>query len=222
MISETLRPYLEVSAAQHSHLCPRQVLGVRIALAGLAWFGWDAPPGKHLLVILETDGCFADGVQAVTKSSIGKRTLRVEDYGKVAATFVDPASEQAIRIAPRAGIRELAFDYAPQGARRYQAQLHGYQVMPDAELLTLQPVRLRQSCAQIISRPGLRALCAACGEEIINEREVVLNGVILCRACAGFTYYDSEQNACPSIPLSSENGGSILPSEVHYPSLLTA
>jgi formylmethanofuran dehydrogenase subunit E len=41
----------------------------------------------------------------------------------------------------------------------------------------------------IISRAGRRVLCQRCGEEIMNEREVVVEGVILCRACAGAGYY---------------------------------
>jgi formylmethanofuran dehydrogenase subunit E len=201
MTLEVLESYLAASAARHSHLCPRQVLGVRIALTGLAWFGWDEPPGKRMLVILETDGCFADGIEAVTKASVGKRTLRVEDYGKVAATFIDVSGQQAVRIAPRPGIRELAPRYAPAEVSRYRAQLLGYQVMPDGELVAVQPVRMRQSVSQIVSRPGIRVVCAGCGEEIINEREVIQDGMTLCRACAGFGYYHPEASAYPSIQL---------------------
>jgi two-component system nitrate/nitrite sensor histidine kinase NarX len=49
---------------------------------------------------------------------------------------------------------------------------------------------LRTPLAQIISRPGVRCTCDRCGEEIINEREVVVSGECLCRACAGDAYYD--------------------------------
>jgi formylmethanofuran dehydrogenase subunit E len=31
--------------------------------------------------------------------------------------------------------------------------------------------------------------CQVCGEEIINEREIVHEGSTLCRACAGQAYY---------------------------------
>jgi ribosome-binding protein aMBF1 (putative translation factor) len=31
--------------------------------------------------------------------------------------------------------------------------------------------------------------CQLCGEEILNEREVVHSGMTLCRACAGEQYY---------------------------------
>ena len=55
---------LELSAARHSHLCPRQVLGVRMGIAGLAALGLEAPVTKLTgVVIVETDGCFVDGVE---------------------------------------------------------------------------------------------------------------------------------------------------------------
>ena len=39
--------------------------------------------------------------------------------------------------------------------------------MPVDELLCAQPVRLAVSMRAIISRPGVRAVCASCGEEIV-------------------------------------------------------
>lgn len=72
-----LQPLLERSASRHSHLCPRQILGARIGLAGAAALVLEAPrEDKRLLVILETDGCFADGVEAATGCAVGHRTLR--------------------------------------------------------------------------------------------------------------------------------------------------
>ncbi len=185
-----LQDVLRVSAARHSHLCPRQVLGARIGLAGMAALGFSEPPGKkRLLVIVESDGCFADGVEAATACTVGHRTLRVEDYGKIAATFVDVQSGRAVRVAPRRDVRQRARAYAPDEKRRYFAQLRGYQVMPAAELLSVQPVALTTPVEAIVSRPGVRVTCAACGEEIINERETYLEGQPYCRACAFGGYY---------------------------------
>jgi len=42
-----------------------------------------------------------------------------------------------------------------------------------AELSDVREVMLRMSVERLISRPGRKALCAACGEEIMNEREHV-------------------------------------------------
>jgi formylmethanofuran dehydrogenase subunit E len=177
------------SSQRHSHLCPRQVLGVRMALAAGAALGLDLPRAdKRLLVIAETDGCFVDGLEVAGGVSVGHRTLRVEDYGKVAATFVDTLSGAALRLAPRADVREAARGYAPGEKRHYFAQLLGYQVMPEAALFVCRAVRLVTPLEQIISRAGVRVNCAGCGEEIINQREVMVDGAPYCRACLGQGY----------------------------------
>ncbi|MCB0127926.1 MAG: hypothetical protein KDE58_36930, partial [Caldilineaceae bacterium] len=122
------------------------------------------------------------------------RTLRVEDYGKIAATFIDVKSEQAYRIAPQLDVRERAYAYAPGESRHYFAQLQAYQVMPAHELLTVQQVDLTTSVAAIVSRPIVRASCERCGEEIINEREIVVAGQLLCKWCAEGGYYRSHRS----------------------------
>jgi formylmethanofuran dehydrogenase subunit E len=195
--AEILNALLEVSAAQHRHLCPRQVLGVRIGLRGLRALGFaDADyrsrfynEHKRLLTVVETDGCGADGVSAATNCWVGRRTLRVLDYGKVAATLVDTHTGRAVRVSPSHYARRRARIYAPDAASRWHTYLEAYQVMPDEELLAVQAVQLTQSIAQIVSRPNERTICQQCGEEIMNEREVWQNGRYLCRPCAGDTYY---------------------------------
>jgi formylmethanofuran dehydrogenase subunit E len=181
---------LEKSARDHSHLCPRQILGVRLGLAGMSALGFDTPPDKkRLLIITETDGCFADGLSAATNCTVGHRTLCVEDYGKVAATFVDTKSGIAVRVAPALDIRQKAYSYTPDEPRHYFAQMQAYQVMPADEMFTITEVQLTASIEAIVSRPGIRVNCDVCGEEIMNERDVHQNGMTLCRACAGHSYY---------------------------------
>lgn len=195
-----LQAILQVSSARHKHLCPRQVLGARIGLAGAAALKLDLPRrDKRLLVIVETDGCFADGVEVATGCTVGHRTLRVEDYGKVAATLIDVKTGHAVRVAPQLDVRERAAAYAPHEPRHYFAQLHAYQVMPDTDLLMFQAVSLTPPVAVLVSRPGIRVNCTQCGEEIINEREVLVEGQVCCRVCAGRGYYrvDNEQAADP-------------------------
>lgn len=195
-----IQPFIERSAARHSHLCPRQVLGVRIGLLAARIF--DVEPGKNLgkriFTIVESDGCFSDGVDVATGCTLGHRRLRLEDYGKIAATFIDTITGKAVRIAPRLNVREKAYAYAPDEPQRYFAQLRAYQIMPDEILLSITPVMLTTPIETIISRPGLRVICDSCGEEIINEREIRRDGLTLCRTCAGISYY---QTALPGIPI---------------------
>jgi formylmethanofuran dehydrogenase subunit E len=193
---ETMRDLtalLKASAERHrDHLCPRQVLGVRIGLYAGELFGFDLPsPDKRLFALVETDGCLTDGIAVATGCWCGNRTMRLVDYGKSAATFVDVQAEQAIRISPSLESRARALNYAPEAPDRWHAQLVGYQVMPNAELLQAREVVLAVSLGEIISRHGGRVVCQECGEDVINERQVVRDGRVLCRACALGAYYSN-------------------------------
>ena len=189
---------LEKSMKDHDHLCPRQILGVRIGLAGMKALGFSEPPKhKELLVISEIDGCFVDGVIAATDCTVGHRTLRVVDYGKVAVTFVNIKSGRAIRIAPALDIREQAALFVPSEPRHYFAQMQAYQTMPDEIMFILTDVELSTPIQEIVSRPGVRVNCDVCGEEIMNEREIRNNGKIFCLSCysdEGYYHYAIRQN----------------------------
>jgi formylmethanofuran dehydrogenase subunit E len=180
---KTLAELLEEAAALHRHLCPRQVLGARMGIWAGELLGLELPQSnKRLLTIV-------DGVAVATNCWVGRRTMRVEDYGKVAATFVDTKSGQAVRMAPHPESRQRAHEYAAGARNRWEAMLHGYQRMPVNELLLARPVQLVKTVAEIVSYAGRRARCARCGEEIVNAREIIQEGILLCRACAGYGYY---------------------------------
>jgi formylmethanofuran dehydrogenase subunit E len=187
---QELQLLLNQASERHRHLCPRQVLGVRMALAGGECVGLDLPRGdKTLVVIAETDGCFVDGLEVAAGVSAGHRTLRVEDYGKIAATFVNVKTGEAFRLAPRLDVRTRAQEFAPEETRHYFAQLVGYQRMPDDVLFSILPVFLTPSIERIVSRAGVRVNCCMCGEEIINEREMIQDGEVYCKSCFGQSYY---------------------------------
>ena len=191
---KTLDEMLEETARMHHHLCPRQVLGVRMGILAGKILNLDLPQaGKRLLAIAETDGCAVDGISVATNCWVGRRTLRIEDYGKIAATFVDTVMKDAFRIAPRRTIREYAREYAPMGSTKWTAQLIGYQRMSDDQLLLVQEVELTVPLEKIISRPGKKAICQKCGEEIMNEREIAREGRIVCRACGENAYYRTRE-----------------------------
>ena len=198
---ENLTPLLELSAARHNHLCPRQVLGVRMGLAGADHLDLRAPvQGKRLIIIAETDGCFVDGLDVATGCNVGHRTMRIVDYGKVAATFVDKQSERAVRLAPQRDIREKAIQHSPDISKKYFAQLESYKTMPAEGMFTFQLVKLQQPISNFVSRAGVRINCSRCGEEIINEREIAKGGKAFCRSCAKEGYYSvlSTQATSPS------------------------
>jgi formylmethanofuran dehydrogenase subunit E len=169
-----------------------------MALYASELLGLDLPRvDKRLLVIAETDGCTVDGLIAATGCHVGGRTLRILDFGKVAATFTDTAVEKSLRILPSSTSRLRAIENFPGSRNRWEAMLLGYQSLPASELFVVQPVQLDVPLSQTISRAGRKAVCDICGEEIINGREISKDNLILCRACAGDGYFHVLDEAAP-------------------------
>ena len=192
---------LQVAVERHGHLCAGQVLGVRMSLCGLNWLGVDPERDpKRLIVFVEIDRCATDAVTSVTGCSLGRRTLKYVDYGKMAATFVDTLTDRAVRVVALDSSRERAASYAPAGLARSAAQLAGYQLMPDSELFGIQEVRVSISQFDRPGHPLTRVACDRCGEGINDGREIVREGETLCRACANHAYYE-RVSAPASLPI---------------------
>ena len=201
MMLLTLDDLLKQTANLHNHLCPRQVLGVRMGMLAAELLELDLPQtSKRLYTFLETDGCFADGVAVATGCWLGHRTLRLMDFGKVAATFVDTDSGKTFRISVHPEARRIARECEPDARSRWHAQLSAYQYLPSDQLLIWQPVHLTVSIEALVSRSGVRVNCACCGEEILNEREVIIDGNPVCRACAGESYFLADELAITTRP----------------------
>jgi len=187
---QSLEALLKRSAVQHGHVCPGQVLGVRMAMLGCRAAGIEEPlSSRRLLVYVEIDRCAADAIQAVTGCRLGKRTLKYFDYGKLAATFVNLETTQAVRVVAREDSRERAWAFAPPGLDKRATQLHAYRVMPDEELFATMPVEVSISATDLPGHPLRRVRCRYCDEGVNDGREVVRAGDILCRGCASSAYY---------------------------------
>jgi formylmethanofuran dehydrogenase subunit E len=173
------------SSTVHGHHCAGQVLGVRMAMLGCREVGIDEPKGcKKLVVYVEMDRCATDAVQAVTGCSLGKRTLKFLDYGKMAATFVNTETRQAVRVLAKDDARDLVAQYVPDGANPRDAQKQAYRLMPDEALFSVRPVTLQIPAQEMPGYRGNRVQCAACGEGINFHREVNLAERTLCIPCA--------------------------------------
>jgi formylmethanofuran dehydrogenase subunit E len=181
------------AARHHAHLCPRQVLGVRIGMYAADLFQLELPQiDKRLFCFVETDGCLTDGIAVATGCEFGRRTMYLMDYGKSAATFVDTLTRCAIRLSPTRESRMRALVYASNTPDRWHAQLEAYKIMPVEELLQTQKVILTCSLDELIGQHGKRVICESCGEDIINQRQVRHGARILCRACANTAYYKAK------------------------------
>ncbi|OGW28751.1 MAG: formylmethanofuran dehydrogenase [Nitrospirae bacterium GWC2_42_7] len=189
----TFEALLDESAKIHGHLCPGQVLGVKMSMLGLREIGIADPRGKDrksIIVFVEMDRCATDAVQSVTGCSLGHRTMKFMDFGKMAATYLNLKSGKAIRIIAREDSRQKAKEYFPEIENKYEAQLEAYKIMSDKELFDVMEVHVKVKPEDMPGRPLRRVQCDSCGEYVQDMREVQKNGKVLCRPCADSGYYD--------------------------------
>ena len=188
---------LKNSVAAHGHLCPGQVVGVRMAMLGCRLIGLDEPNRidqiKKLIVFVEMDRCTGDAVADVTGVKLGRRSLKFMDYGIMAATFVNLETNTAFRIISTEEARDLAPVYAPEIPEKYPQQIEAYKRMPDSVLFRVQKVRVDMSDYDLPGPTRKKVSCSRCGQMVRDNREVVQNGHILCRPCAQGTYFSEAE-----------------------------
>jgi len=172
---------LERCVEWHGHLCMGQVLGVRVALKGMELLGTDDP--KRLIVYIENARCLADAIQVVSGTRVGKRSAKLVDLGKSAATFLDLKTGRAWRVA----VREFA---DPPGDR--DAACRAVLDLPDEVMLAWRPVRVRPAPMELPGKPLRAVPCARCGETVLDGRDVESPDGPLCRSCEGGAYYEEE------------------------------
>lgn len=179
----------------HGHICPGQLLGVRMATLGCERTGIADPRGedrKKLIVWVEIDRCVTDAVSAVTGVRLGKRSLKYHDYGKVAATFMNLSEKLSVRIVAKDESRELADTLFPCVGSKKERQMLTYRQADDSDLFKIEDVRVDLSSFEMPGKPRSRVTCQQCGEGINDGRELndALNRVV-CRACAFGGYYQN-------------------------------
>jgi len=191
-----LKPFevlLASSAEAHGHLCPGQVVGVRMAMLGCRLIGIQDPHKevKKLIVYVEMDRCTADSVAHVTGVRLGRRSLKHKDYGIMAATFLNLDTGKAIRIVSTEESRDLAAAYAPGVSPKAKQQLEAYKNMPDSVLFKVQEVNVTISEFDFPGPTRRKVTCFRCGQVIRDHREVIKNNRVLCRICAGNAYFQN-------------------------------
>ena len=191
---------LESSAKAHGHLCPGQVVGVRMAILGGRLCGLPVPcrgPAiKKILVYVEMDRCTGDAVAHTVGVTLGRRSLKYLDYGIMAATFLNLETGLAFRIVSTEEARQLAPLYAPHIAHPHQQQIEAYRRMPDSVLFKVQKVVVQPDELDLPGPTRKKSTCQQCGQVVRDGREVVQDGLILCRPCAQGGYFSQARDLC--------------------------
>lgn len=170
--------------AFHGHVCPGIVLGTRLTIAGMRELGLNPHEPQHnLIVYLEIDRCGSDAVQAITGCSLGHRSLKHKDFGKFAATFVDLTTKKAVRVAVHEKNR------AENDKRERQDLIRHLGQCPETDILNVEHVAIDVPDNDIPGFPLGKAICSSCGEQVMDNRHVMVDGKPFCKNCAGTSYY---------------------------------
>jgi formylmethanofuran dehydrogenase subunit E len=183
---ESFDELLKKAEVAHGHMCPGQILGVRMAMLGMARLGIEDPTGKdrkRVVTFVEIDRCATDAIGMVTGCRLGKRTLKFRDWGKMAATFVDLESGCGVRIVALENSRELAKRIYPHIENKNQQQMQAYRELSDAQLFREEQVRVAVDAAELPGYKADRVVCARCGEGVNFGRFEEVGGERLCLSC---------------------------------------
>ncbi len=172
--------YLEKADAYHGHICSGQILGIRMALLGLGLL--DLRPGdnlRDLVLFLESDRCVADALYVVTGVTLGRRRVKILNYGKTAASFLDLKTGKAFRVWVKSSERP------PHEAD----QVAFWDVRDDRDIFAWQEVAISLPDSELPGPPVSVVPCAVCGEDVLDRKEVIQHGRPMCLACAAGAYY---------------------------------
>jgi formylmethanofuran dehydrogenase subunit E len=183
MERKSFKEDLDNAIAFHGHLCGGQIIGTRIARYALDYFGaYDSDEKPDLIAYVEADRCLADAITTVARLSLGRRRLKWMDYGKMAATFYNVKTGEAIRI--------HTSDIRPSDD---EDKVAFFEAIPDSQLIIAEPVQVHLGPGDLPGKPQGTVQCSACGEKVHDHREVIREGLPYCKACAGEAVYYSKK-----------------------------
>jgi formylmethanofuran dehydrogenase subunit E len=173
--------YYRKAADFHGHACAGIALGTKMTLAAMQYLGFDPSlKNKKLMVFVEVDRCMTDAVQVITRCTLGHRSLKFIDYGKFAASFINLESGKGVR----ATIPESFDSSGP-----IEEVADKISKMADSELVILEEIKIEIAPTDLPGRSHKRTFCQNCGERVVDGRDILKDGKMLCRACAGDRYY---------------------------------
>lgn len=200
-----LKSLLIRTGALHGHFCPYVALGVKAGAYALQELNLQSEGMEDVAAVIETNSCFADGIQYTTGCTLGNNALIYRDYGKTAVT-ITARDKQGLRLHVKDD-ENLIENYYPQASRLFKKVVANREgTAEDRKLLNQKWTEIAFS---LIEKPVLELFdiettsvglpeyapifedeyCDSCGEKIMAPKAVKRDGDILCIPCAGVEYY---------------------------------
>ncbi|MBN1691485.1 MAG: formylmethanofuran dehydrogenase [Dehalococcoidia bacterium] len=200
-----LQKLLRSTGLLHGHYCPGSAMGVKAAARAVNELRVKSTGMEEIIAIVETNSCFADGVQMVTGCSLGNNALIYRDYGKMAVTLARRTGE-AVRIAAKPGSLTME-EREPeamalfgkvvkerQGTEEDDRRLRHMWIeisfrmleIPDEELFSISRLNIEiPAYARIFASVN----CSVCGENVMQPRSRLIDSRYFCLPCSGQAYY---------------------------------
>jgi formylmethanofuran dehydrogenase subunit E len=190
-------------------------MGVKAAALAMRELGAKSTGMEEVVAIVETNSCFADGVQLVTGCSLGNNALIYRDYGKTALTLARRTGE-AVRVAVKPDGLSLekrepeamalfkkvvkerqGTEEDSQKLRRTWVELSFKMLdLPDEELFTISRIKVKvPEYAGIF--PSVK--CSMCGENTMEPRARIRDGKFVCLPCSGQAYFQLTGNGMSEV-----------------------
>jgi formylmethanofuran dehydrogenase subunit E len=192
-----LKPFSDVTEF-HGHICPGSAIGYKAAEAGLNELKSNMSQDEEIVAIVENDSCAVDAVQVLTGCTFGKGNLVFLDHGKQVYTFINRATNDAVRIslknsfsvdslAPELGkLRArvnsgIATELEKDDMKNMTVDVSNdileipYNKMFDVEHVEVELPKKARIFKSVI--------CSQCGEMVSEPRSRIKNGKIVCIPC---------------------------------------
>jgi len=197
------RGLLDIAGMLHGHFCNYLAYGVVAGASAVRELGVQNTGMEEVVALVETNNCFADGIQLTTGCSFGNNALVYEDLGKTAFSLVrrdgegvryvlDPEFEDSREAAyPEAyGLwKRLIVDKEEARPEELAGMMRLFHEMtlqeidvPVETMFRIQKGRFDLPPPSMMY-PWVR--CARCGENVMENRIRMVQKETLCLACAG-------------------------------------
>ncbi|RMG42473.1 MAG: tRNA CCA-pyrophosphorylase [Methanobacteriota archaeon] len=183
----------------HGHKCPAMPLGLKTAKVAMDTLGVTKSQAGELFALLELGdnhcaGCFADGVQMMAGTTLGKGNIAKTYKGKFGLILIDRKTGRAARVVPKGEIllKALNSEFMKLRKAGNPPQDVPWEVtrpliekvlgMPPQDQFDVEVIEGIE--VSIPKHQYEKGLCESCGEVVVKKYATVIDDKYLCRDCA--------------------------------------
>ena len=151
-----------------------------------------------MIVYVENDRCIADAIQILTGTRLGRRSMKLVNYGKMAATFINTETGNAYRIWVSGKINEMIgkMNLDPkEKERQFEIVLRSH----SEDVVSAQRVTIHIPPEELPGKPKRTVMCVKCREKVMDNKDIMAKGGPICLACAKGPYYRIEEEDTDAI-----------------------